>query len=142
MILLLSHYNGWFINFNRLGIGLIILLVTSTVFAGITYIENPDTYRAKLRILQPGDHLQLMPGEYRHGLPIHHLQGSEETQIIISGPKNGPRAVLLGRSGHNTISIINSSYVTIRDLEIDGQRLPVDGVKCEGHADWAQSYHA
>lgn len=137
MILLFRYYNGWFANFNRLVLGLIVLLATSTAFAGKIYIENPDTYRAKLRALQPGDHLQLMPGNYRHGLPIHHLQGSEEAPIIISGPKDGPRAVLLGRSGHNTVSIINSSYVTIRDLEIDGQRLPVDGVKCEGHADWA-----
>ncbi len=88
-------------------------------------------------MLQPGDHLQLLPGEYKNGLPIHFLQGQEGAPIIISGPKDKPRAVLRGRQGHNTVSIINSNYVTIRDLEIDGQRLPVDGVKCEGHADWA-----
>lgn len=137
MIPSLGHYNRWSGNFKRLGIGLIILLTASAVFAGKSYIENPGTYRARLRALQPGDHLQLMPGEYRHGLPIHHLQGSEEAPIIISGPENGTRAVLLGRPGHNTVSIINSSYVTIRNLEIDGQHLPVDAVKCEGHADWA-----
>ncbi len=109
------------------------------VFAasGATYIENPDTYRARLQTLKPGDHLHLLPGEYRRGLPIQYLSGNEQARITISGPLNGPRAVFVGRPGHNTVSIINSSYITIRDLDLDGRNLPVDGVKCEGHADWA-----
>jgi hypothetical protein len=109
------------------------------VFAssGTTYIENPDSYLARLKTLKPGDHLQLLPGEYRKGLPIQYLNGNEQARITISGPLNAPRAVLVGRAGHNTVSIINSNYITIRNLDLDGRNLPVDGVKCEGHADWA-----
>lgn len=137
MISSLHNYSGWLDNFKWASIGFFLTLVTPMAYAGKSYIENPDSYRARLRLLLPGDHLQLLPGKYRHGLPVHHLQGSEKSPIIISGPKNGPGAVFLGRPGHNTVSIINSSHVTIRDLEINGQRLPVDAVKCEGHADWA-----
>ena len=43
----------------------------------------------------------------------------------------------VARPGHNTISILNSSYITLQDLDIEGNNLPVSGVKCEGHADWA-----
>ena len=35
------------------------------------------------------------------------------------------------------VSILDSSHVTIRNLELDGRGLPVDAVKAEGHADWA-----
>ncbi|MGH8763708.1 MAG: hypothetical protein ACREUR_10855 [Nitrosospira sp.] len=106
-------------------------------FAGTTYTANPDTYLEKLRILGPGSSLQLMPGEYKHGLPIRYLHGTVQAPITISGPDKEPRAVFVARSGHSTISIINSSYIAIRNLDLDGRNLPVDGVKCEGHADWA-----
>lgn len=125
------------LSIRRLAVGFSFVMIALPVFAGQTYIESPDTYLANLRSLQAGDHLQLMPGVYRHGLPIHHLQGSKSAPITISGPENGSRAIFVGRSGHNTISIVNARHVVIRDLEINGQGLPVDGVKCEGHADWA-----
>ncbi len=105
--------------------------------SGTTYIENPESYRARLDTLKPGDHLQLLPGEYHHGLPLHHLYGTEKARITISGPLNAPHAVFIGRTGQNTISITNSSYITIRNLSLDGRNLPVDGVKCGGHASWA-----
>lgn len=98
---------------------------------------NPDDYVAKLKILKPGNHLRLAPGEYKEGLPIQYLQGTAQAPIIISGPDSGPRPVFIARPRHNTISIINSSYITLRNLDLDGRNLPVDGVKCEGHAGWA-----
>lgn len=109
----------------------------SPAFAGTTYTVNPDTYLAKLKILKPGTYLQLMPGEYKHGLPIRYLHGTVQAPITISGPDKEPRAVFLAQPGHSTVSIINSSYIAIRNLDLDGRNLPVDGVKCEGHADWA-----
>jgi Right handed beta helix region len=110
---------------------------SSSVFASATYIVNPDNYLARVRVLEPGANLRLMPGEYRNGLPVQYLRGTAEAPITIAGPETGPRAVFLARRGHNTVSIVNSSYVTIRDVDLEGQNLPVDGVKCEGHADWA-----
>lgn len=109
----------------------------STAFAGATYTVDPGTYRARLKQLEPGAYVRLMPGEYRDGLPIQHLHGTEQSPITISGPEKEPRAVFVARPGHNTVSIINSSYITIRNLDLDGRNLRVDGVKCEGYADWA-----
>jgi hypothetical protein len=106
-------------------------------FAGTTYTVGPNTYLARLQKLEPGAYLRLMPGEYKEGLPIRDLHGTAEAPITISGPAKESRAVFVARPGHNTVSIINSSYITIRNLDLDGRNLPVDGVKCEGHADWA-----
>ena len=114
-----------------------VLSCISPAFAGATYTANPGTYRATLKLLEPGAYVRLMPGEYKEGLPIRDLHGTAKAPITISGPDKAPRAVFVGRPGHNTVSIINSSYITIRNLDLDGRNLPVDGVKCEGHADWA-----
>ncbi|MDE2366454.1 MAG: right-handed parallel beta-helix repeat-containing protein, partial [Betaproteobacteria bacterium] len=105
--------------------------------AGTTYTASPDNYLARLKMLEPGSHLRLAPGEYKGGLPVQYLRGTAKAPITISGPDSGPRPVFVARPKHNTVSIINSSYVTLRNLDLDGRNLPVDGVKCEGHADWA-----
>ncbi|SFN79224.1 hypothetical protein SAMN05216386_1855 [Nitrosospira briensis] len=114
-----------------------ILLGSSYTYAHPIYTASPDSYRARLKALEPGAHLRLMPGEYKDGLPIHNLHGTAAAPITISGPDSGPRAIFAGRPGHNTVSIVNSSHVTIRNLDLDGRQLAVDGVKCEGSADWA-----
>lgn len=98
---------------------------------------HPADYRSQLRKLQAGDQLSLRPGSYTQGLPIHHLRGRPDAPIVITGPENGQRAVFIARPGHNTISILDSHHVILRHLELDGRSLPVDGVKCEGHAAWA-----
>lgn len=116
---------------------LVVLIIFSPVAAGKFYTGNPDNYRHQLRNLRPGDQLLLTPGFYQRGLPIHHLRGEAHAPIIITGLESGKRAVFLGRRGHNTVSIIDAQHVILRNIEIDGQHLPVDGVKCEGHANWA-----
>lgn len=123
-------------------LGLILALFNITfgssfTFAAPTYTVNPDTYLAKLKILEPGAELRLMPGEYKNGLPIRYLHGSARLPIIISGPDSEPRAIFVARPGHNTVSIVNSSYIIVRNLDLDGRNLRVNGVKCEGYADWA-----
>lgn len=137
MITRFSHYSLRQGFLSRFSAGISIFLTVSAVSAGNIYTENPDTYLARLKILQPGDHMLLLPGEYKNGLPIHFMRGEAEARIVISGPENGSHAIFVARPGHNTISINNSSFITIRNLEIDGRNQPVDGVKCEGHADWA-----
>lgn len=103
-----------------------------------TYTAGPDTYLDLVRRLKPGDHLQLLPGEYRHGLPLVRITGTADRPVVIAGTAGGKlRPVFVARPGHNTVSIVNSAYVMIRHLELDGRNLPVDGVKCEGHADYA-----
>src|SRR5690348_905979 len=101
------------------------------------YRGTPSNYRLLLKGLKPGDHLQLASGDYKEGLPVHHLHGTLDARIMISASNEKNRPVFLARPDHNTISILNSSYIIIRDLDIEGNNLPVDGIKCEGHADWA-----
>src|SRR5688500_16959611 len=110
---------------------------TSSFALAATSTASPANYRAVLKSLAPGDHLRLTSGKYKDGLPVHFLSGTAQLPIVISGPDEGSPAILMARPGHNTISIIDSSYVTIRKLHLDGRNLPVDGAKCEGHANWA-----
>jgi hypothetical protein len=112
-------------------------LATFQAVAGHQLEADPANYRKVLGSLQPGDTLRLVAGRYLRGLPLHHLQGAPGEPITITGPRGVDKALFLARSGHNTISIFNSSYLTIRNLVLDGANLPVDGVKAEGHADWA-----
>jgi hypothetical protein len=113
------------------------LLVAHGVHAGRLLEGNPANYRQLLSQLAPGDTLQLRAGEYRQGLPVHRLNGQPDNPILITGPEQGPRPVFLGRPRSNTVSILDSSHVTIRKLELDGRGLPVDAVKAEGQAEWA-----
>ncbi len=101
------------------------------------YAANPQNYRALLKQLAPGDMLRLQPGTYRRGLPLHGVNGVSGEPIVIAAVDPTAPPVFVGRPGHNTISIINSSYVTIRHLVLDGANQPVDAVKAEGHSDWA-----
>lgn len=98
---------------------------------------GPLNYLALLRGLRPGDTLRLQPGTYDvagdvPGLPIFNLNGTANEPIVITGPESGPRPVLLGRATHNTIRLANSSYVVIRNLEVDGRDLGGFGVATQG----------
>lgn len=98
---------------------------------------NPRNYRDRLRVLAAGQTLRLEPGVYERGLPIHGLVGSADAPIVIEGPGAGARAVFVARPGANTVSIVDSAHVVIRNLVLDGRNLAVDAVKAEGHAHWA-----
>jgi hypothetical protein len=98
---------------------------------------NPGNYRAELANLKAGDLLQLAPGDYYRGLPLHNLAGEAGKPIVISGPVPPGRAVFHARADANTVSLLNAAYIEIRNLELDGDNLPVDGVRAEGHAQFA-----
>ena len=114
-----------------------ILSVCAPASASTTHMGTSSNYRTLLKTLKPGDHLRLAPGDYKEGLPVHYLYGTPDARITISGSNKENRTIFLARPDHNTISILNSSYIVLRDLDIDGNNLSVDGVKCEGHAEWA-----
>jgi len=102
-----------------------------------TIQANPQNYRQLLKTLQAGDSLLLAPGLYQNGLPVHQLLGRSGQVITIAAVDPQQPPVFQARRGHNTVSIIDSAYVTIRDLVLDGRNLPVGAVKAEGHAHWA-----
>ena len=104
---------------------------------GAAYLGTPENYTELIAGLDPGDVLTLVAGRYAQGLRIHDLHGSAEHPIVIEGPSGGEPAVVLGRPQHNIVSIKNASHVIVRNLEIDGRNAFVDGVKAEGHADFA-----
>ncbi len=105
--------------------------------AGTIFEGTPDTYVELVAALRPGDTLELAPGEYRDGLRIHRLLGTEQAPIVIRGPTGSKAAIFLSRRDANTVSIVDSAYVEIRNLTLDGRGLPVDAVKAEGHARFA-----
>lgn len=102
---------------------------------GKTVVVGPDTYRAQLSTLQPGDTLSLEAGTYERGLPISNLQGEPGNPIIITGPDSGEPAVFLGSQNKawNTVQINNSSYFIIQHLTLDGLDVKyIDAVNAGG----------
>jgi hypothetical protein len=66
------------------------------------------------------------------GLPIFGLNGRASAPITITGAGDASQTVLLGRSTHNTIRFSDSSYVTVKNLTVDGRGLGGDAVKAQG----------
>ncbi|MCG5497523.1 chondroitinase-B domain-containing protein [Ectothiorhodospira variabilis] len=98
---------------------------------------NPDNYRDKVRQLQPGDRLQLAPGEYPRQLRLHRLRGTPDNPIVISGPEEGPAAIFVGRSGENTISLANTAHVVLRHIKLDGGQQNAGAIVLEGDSHFA-----
>lgn len=113
------------------------VLLFPTAVPAETFVAGPEGYRERLGDLGPGDTLVLRPGTYRRGLPLHGLEGAPGEPITVRGPREGEPARILGRRGHNVVSLADVGHLRIAHLEIDGRGLPVDGVKAEGHARFA-----
>jgi hypothetical protein len=98
---------------------------------------GPNDYRDAVRRLRPGDTLQLQPGIYRNGLSIHRLLGTAAAPIAIRGAVRAGRSVFVPASGRNTVSIVDSAYVTVAELDLFGEHAAVDAVKAEGTSRFA-----
>lgn len=113
----------------------IALIAAPTVASATDYQVNANmNYRDVLENLVAGDTVMFAAGQYRSGFPINGLNGTASRPIVITGPSTTPRAVIHGRSCCNTISIRDSSYVTIRSFDVDGGGEYVDAVKAESDA--------
>ena len=115
----------------------IAFLAASGAHAESVYRASPDNYRHLITLLRPGDTLMLGAGEYRDGLPAHGLSGEPGRPITISGSIGEPPAILVARPGHNTVGIVDSRHLVIRNLVLEGNNLPVDAVKAERNSRWA-----
>jgi hypothetical protein len=90
---------------------------------------DPSNYRSMIGGLVPGDTLVLTAGEYPR-LTIANLAGAPSRCITITGPAGDRPAVIFGEIGNKTVEIIDSSYIVVRNLVIDGRGLPgADGIK-------------
>ena len=118
---------------------LLAVLCSTSAVGAAEYQATPANYRALLAALVAGDTLMLAPGHYPNGLPVHGLKGTPDLPIVIEGPGSGEPAVFHARPRANTVSIANSSYVTIRNLEVDGRGIAVNGVIAEGWAGFAHN---
>lgn len=101
------------------------------------YHVTPDNYLKYVKNVVAGDKIYLSGGRYKNGLPLYFKNGNANSPITIEGPENKPYAVFVGHSRRNTVSIVDSSYITIRNINIDGNRQFVDGIKAEGHSEYA-----
>jgi hypothetical protein len=106
---------------------------------GAVYQGTPTTYQQLLPLLRPGDTLLLQPGlyddpKYPPGLALFDLHGTADDPIVITGPEEGPPVIFVGRSTHNTIRVDRSSYLIVRNLEVNGRDRGGDGVKAQGLA--------
>ena len=88
---------------------------------------GPDDYRDVLSTLEPGDTLQLAPGDYARGLPIS-VSGTEGACIVIEGPTSGARPRILGSDSFNLIAFRGASWVKVRHLDLDGMGMAGFGV--------------
>jgi len=115
--------------------GLLCLLADMTVAAD--YRVDAQNYRDYLRHLQPGDHLLLVSGDYRRGLPLHNLSGRAGQPIVIEAADPAVPPRFIARPRANTVSLVNVRHLVLRHLELDGRNQPVDAVKAEGHSRYA-----
>jgi hypothetical protein len=119
-------------------VGALLLCGLSAIDAvAADYSAGPADYRAIVARLRAGDTLRLAPGVYGRGLDVHGLVGTSAKPIAIVGSTEGARTVLRAQPNYNTISIVDSAYVRIADLDLEGRGAFVDGIKAEGTSHFA-----
>lgn len=92
---------------------------------------DPDNYKRQISRLKPGDTLLFSPGVYRQGIFIDGRNGRPGKPITLAGI--GGRPIFLARPGQDTVVLHDSSYITLRNLEIDGRGVMVNGVQASGN---------
>jgi len=114
----------------------LLLFVCVSAFAD-EFLVGPSDYRSVITKAVPGSIMKLSPGVYNGGLQIVRLNGTADKPIVIEAADAAHLPRFLARPGKNTISIVDASYIVIRNLILDGRNLPVDGVKAEGYSRYA-----
>jgi hypothetical protein len=99
-----------------------------------TIQADPSNYQSRISGLVAGDRLQLAAGTYDYGIDLGNKNGEPGKCIVIEGPASGPPALFRGSSSRNLISLQDSSYITLRNLSLDGQHTAGDGIKAESTA--------
>ncbi len=100
-------------------------------------IGDESNYQNLVRQLQPGDLLSLKPGIYTKNLHIRNLSGRPDAPIIITGSVGAAPSVFVAQAHTNTVNIVDSSYITVRNLVLEGRGLNADAVKSGPRANWS-----
>ena len=111
-----------------------IVLNAATPARAITLYANPgDDLRSKINGMNAGDTLILNPGTYTY---------ANATMMLMTNKVGTPSAwftikalqpntvVIKGNSGRNICEMRNSAYWKFQNLELDGQNVASDGIKC------------
>jgi hypothetical protein len=111
----------------RRAAALALALLLASPARAADYTAGPSDYASILPTLRAGDTLTLEAGTYTDLLAITDLNGTASDRITIAGPATGDPAVFVADPGPccNTVEILDSSYVVIRSVTIDGNG--VDG---------------
>jgi hypothetical protein len=99
-----------------------------------TIQAGPSDYQSKIGNLIPGDRLLLAAGTYAQGLSLYNKHGQPGQCIVIEGPASGSQALFTGSDNWNVVSLMNASYIALRNLTLDGQNKWGDGVKAEAES--------
>lgn len=102
------------------------ILLSTNVSLAADVPADPSNYISLLGSLKSGDTLVLAAGTYTQGLPISNVNGSDAAWITIRGPASGAAAIFEGNGCCNTVELVNSSFVAIENLTVDGKG--IDGV--------------
>lgn len=97
---------------------------------------DPSNYQSVLSGVMAGDLVQLAAGTYASGLDLRGVAGTAGSCIVIEGPASGAAAIFAGDPCCNTVSLGDSAYLVVRNLELDGQDAFVDAVKAESPFDF------
>ena len=123
---------------------MIAALVAATIFVPCSgaalateLFAGPEDYRQVVRQLHPGDVLTLRPGVYVEGLDVKGLVGKVDAMIVIRGGGDPGSVTFVANLDRNTISIGDTAFVRIANLDLAGRGAPVDAVKAEGTAHFA-----
>lgn len=104
-----------------------------TVTSAAIINASPADYQAKINALLPGQTLQLAPGDYTSsGMSIYNINGTAQAPITIQGPSDRS-AIIRGSAGNNTVRISGSSYVTLKNITVNSDRLGGDGIHAQSN---------
>jgi hypothetical protein len=104
----------------RLFPALLSLLLLAPALARDIPVRTTRDLRAALIAAQPGDTVKLAPGTYQGGIFHRGPHGTAEQPITITGadPANPPTI----RGGADALHLVETSYVVLQDLVLDGMK--------------------
>lgn len=115
-------------SFRRLRLILLgVLLLPGAALARDVRVENDAQLRRATTELEAGDVVLLAAGEYRGGLTLDRLTGTQQKPIVIAGADPSKPPVFVG--GTHALHLTRPTHVLLRDLVVRGQ--PGNGINID-----------